>query len=385
MNSKQRVQAAIARKPVDKVPLGFFAVDYDTVERVLGRPTYVRNKIAIQIALWEGRREEVAESLKADTVEFYRKIDCADLLLPKEALLLPPKDYVPDPPKKIAPDKWEDRRGCIYQAVELTNEIQCIFDPMAGKRQFRAEDFEGFPEVHPPDPSVFEAFDYLQEQLGRDRYIASPSGGITGGGVVAMESLGGIEQGLFLYASQPEVIAAFNRRTAAVQDALDQYYIRGECPGVIIEEDTAGTRAPLISPKMFRELVFPFFRQRVQHIKRFVPQVILHNCGQNMPLMEMFIEAGVACYQSLQTTAGMEIGLLKERFGDRLCFWGGMPVETLITGTPDDVRRDVRTALRRGAPGGGFIFGPSHSVAKGTKYENFMTMLDEFVELRDKV
>ncbi len=34
--------------------------------------------------------------------------------------------------------------------------------------------------------------------------------------------------------------------------------------------------------------------------------------------------------------------------------------------------------------GGGFILGPSHSIAYGTKYENFMALLDEFVKLRDK-
>jgi hypothetical protein len=32
--------------------------------------------------------------------------------------------------------------------------------------------------------------------------------------------------------------------------------------------------------------------------------------------------------------------------------------------------------------GGGFILGPSHSIAYGTKYENFMAMLDEFDRLR---
>ena len=63
MNSKERVAASIARQPVDQVPLGFYAVDHDTVEKVIGRPTYVRNKIQIQLALWEGRRAEVAESL----------------------------------------------------------------------------------------------------------------------------------------------------------------------------------------------------------------------------------------------------------------------------------------------------------------------------------
>ena len=37
-----------------------------------------------------------------------------------------------------------------------------------------------------------------------------------------------------------------------------------------------------------------------------------------------------------------------------------------------------------GAPGGGFILGPSHSIAKNTQYDNFLAMLDEFVSRRDK-
>ena len=58
-------------------------------------------------------------------------------------------------------------------------------------------------------------------------------------------------------------------------------------------------------------------------------------------------------------------------------------MENLIAGSTGDVRKAVRIAMERGAPGGGFILGPSHSVAKNTKYDNFMAMLDEFVKLRD--
>jgi len=377
MNSKQRVQAAIARQPVDMVPLGFYAVDHDTVERVVGHPTYVRNKIGIQIALWEGRRAEVAESLKKDTVAFYRQIDCADILLPKEAQILPPADYEPDPPRRIAEDRWEDRRGRIYQAVEHANEIQCVYDPTEGQETFTAAQFEGPVEVKPPDPSIFEVFDYVVRELGEERYIAGTTGGVT-----ALTRLGGTEQGLMMYALEPEVVLAANRHSVAAQNARDAYYIRGGVPGVLMEQDMAGTNAPLISPKMFREMCLPFLRERIAHVKRFVPQVIFHNCGNNIPLMEMFIEAGVDCYQSLQTTAGMEVGWLKERYGDRLAFWGGVPVEALIAGTPEEVRQAVRTAMERGAPGGGFILGPSHSIAKNTRYENFMALLDEFVKLR---
>lgn len=379
MNSRERVQAAIARQPVDQVPLGFYAVDHDTVERVLGRPTYVRNKIAIQVALWEGRRDEVAASLKTDTVEFYRKIDCADLLLPKEAQLLPPKDYTPERPKRLDENRWEDRHGRIYQAVPFANEIQCVYDPQRGKHQFSVADFAEPPEITPPDPSVFEVLDYVMAELGDQRYVASTTGGVT-----ALTLLGDQETGLMMYALQPEVILAANRRSVALQNALDPFYIRPGAPGVLMEQDMAGTKGPLISPRMFRELCLPFLRERIQHVKQFVPQVIFHNCGNNLPYMDMLIDAGIDCYQSLQTTAGMEVGRLKALYGDRLAFWGGVPVELLIEGTPDEVRAAVRTAMERGAPGGGFILGPSHSVAKNTRYENFMAMLDEFVRLRDK-
>ncbi len=377
MNSKQRVRAAIARKPVDKVPLGFYAVDHDTVEGVLGRKTYVRNKIDTQIALWQGRREELAESLKADAVEFYRKIDCADIILPKEAHVLPPKDYEPIGARQIDEDKWQTGDGRIFQAVREVNEIQCIHDPTAGAAEPSAEDFEGEPDPAPPDASCFEAVDHLLAELGNDRYIPSfvPT--------TMLVLLGGMENGLMLYALKPDLIHAAARRQVAYQNTLDEHHIRPGSAGVMFDHDTGGTNGPLISPTMFRQMCMPYLQQRAEQVKKHRDQLIMHNCGNNIPLMDMFIEVGVDCYQSLQTNAGMEVGRLKEMFGDRLCFWGGVGVETLIDGTPADVRQEVRTAMQRGAPGGGFILGPSHSIAKNTKYENFMAMLDEFVKLRD--
>lgn len=378
MNGKQRVQAAIARQPVDMIPLGFYAVDHDTVARILGRPTFVRNKIATQLALWDGRRAELADGLKRDTVEFFRKIDCADLLLPKEAMLLPPAGYTPDPPRKIGPDVWEDAQGRVYKASWEANELACVHDPTR-RSDFSVAEFETpMADPPPPDESIFEVFDYVYDQLGETRYIASPSSGVSG-----MTLLGGMEHGLLLYAMQPDVIEAANRRSCVRQNAADRSFVRKNAPGVLMEQDAAGTNGPMISPKSYRSYCLPFVRARVQHVKQYAPQVIWHSCGNNIPLMEMYIEAGIDCYQSLQTTAGMEIGFLKERYGADLCFWGGVPVEHLIAGTPAEVRGDVRAALERGR-GTGFILGPSHSIAMNTKYDNFMAMLDEFVKLRDK-
>ncbi len=346
----------------------------------IGGPNHIDIKIAIQIALWEGRRDELAESLKRDTVEFYQKIDCADVILPKEPMLLPPKDYQMETPKSIGEDLWQDSAGRVFKAEWRANEIQCIEDPTPRKpvTDYRVEDYEPV-EVQPPDPSVFEVWDYVNARLGKERYVASPTPGLT-----ALTRLGDTETGLMLYGLRPEIVHAANRQAVDRQNSLDAYYVRPDAPGVLIEQDMAGSNGPLISPRMFKEHCLPYMCERLESLKQHTPQVIFHNCGNNIPLMDMFIETGIDCYQSLQTTAGMEIGFLKERFGHALCFWGGIPLEHLIDGTPDDVRQSVRTALERGAPGGGFILGPSHSVAMNTKYENFMAMLDEFERLRDR-
>ena len=65
----------------------------------------------------------------------------------------------------------------------------------------------------------------------------------------------------------------------------------------------------------------------------------------------------------------------------KLAVWGGVRVENLVSGTPAEVRQDVRAALAAAKPGGGFILGATHSIAVGTRYDNFMALLDEHAKL----
>lgn len=154
---------------------------------------------------------------------------------------------------------------------------------------------------------------------------------------------------------------------------------------MLTEYDMAGTNGPLVSPSMFRELCFPYYKERIQHIKQYVPQVILHNCGNNLPIMDMLVDGGIDAYESIQTNSAMSVETLIKGYGGRLCVWGAVALEWLIDGTPDDARREVHRCFEDAKDAPGFILGPSHSIAFGTKYDNFMAMLDEFVKLRDRI
>jgi uroporphyrinogen-III decarboxylase len=254
-----------------------------------------------------------------------------------------------------------------------------VHEPEAARsREPTLDDFSGPLEVEEPDPSVFEACDYVIEQLGSDRYIAATAGGFT-----AMINLPGESGGLTGYYLMPEIVRAAARRSVERQNIEDNWRIRPGQDAVFFEQDMAASKGPMISPELFREFCLPSVKERIGKVRSLGQQAILHNCGNNRVLMDQFVEAGLQCYQSLQSIPDMELGGLKRDFGDHLTFWGGISLEVLITGGPDDCRKNIRHAMETGAPGGGFILGPSHSIACGTPYDNFMAVLDEYTRLRD--
>jgi hypothetical protein len=67
----------------------------------------------------------------------------------------------------------------------------------------------------------------------------------------------------------------------------------------------------------------------------------------------------------------MDPVVLKARFGDRLCFEGGVSVQTTLPfGDPDavrteEVREEVEHLIRTLGKNGGYIVGPSHAIQAG--------------------
>ncbi|MCE5250377.1 uroporphyrinogen decarboxylase family protein [bacterium] len=389
MTSKERVQSVLAGKIPDRVPWGEWAVDFDTVGRILGHDTYFRAKAKSAIGFWEGRRDEVVQSWKEDGIEFFRRMDCFDIIniSAMASSVAPPKNYTFEKPRKLDGNTFEFRDGAIYKFSDVTADVTKVYDPNAGKKQFTPADFDKEPVIEPPDESCFEVVDAFIGEFGRDRFLMGPSGSEVGililGGSFE-EGGGGFAHGLMEYLDNPETVKAAIRYEVAKNNLLDRHYIRHGQDAVGWGQDFSSTQGPFISPAMFREFVFPGIQARVRNIhEHFKLPVMKHACGNNNLLLDMFVEAGYDAYQSIQRTAGMDLEAIKERYGSRFVPWGGISVELLVSGTPDDVKREVAHAMEHYKPGGRYIFGSTHSIAVGTKYDNFMTMVDEFQKLRN--
>ena len=186
-----------------------------------------------------------------------------------------------------------------------------------------------------------------------------------------------MEAGFMELALRPEAVRAAYLSRVARANAHDPYFIRPGQSGVLWGTDLACQNGPMLSPQMYRDLFLEGFSQRIASAKSHGQKVVKHMCGNNWPLLDMMVEAGIDCYQSIQQSAGMDIAKVQEQYKDKFVVWGGVPVEYLIGGSMQDVRRAVQKVMTEVAPKGRFIFGTSHSVAVGTQYDNFMAMLDE--------
>jgi uroporphyrinogen decarboxylase len=153
----------------------------------------------------------------------------------------------------------------------------------------------------------------------------------------------------------------------------------GDLVDVVIEaDDLAGQRSLLMSPDTYRSLIKPRHRRLFSFIKEQAPvKLFFHSCGAVRPLIPDFIDAGIDILNPVQVSAaGMDLHELKQEFGQDLVFWGG-GVDTqgvLNTGTPEEVKQNVRRNVEALAPGGGFVFAAVHDIQADVPPENIIAM-----------
>jgi uroporphyrinogen decarboxylase len=165
--------------------------------------------------------------------------------------------------------------------------------------------------------------------------------------------------------------AFWERALAEVGDLVD---------AVVEADDLAGQHAMLLSPATYRKLIKPRHERLFSFIKAQAPvKIFFHSCGAVRPIIPDLIDAGIDILNPVQiSAAGMDPYELKREFGRDLVFWGG-GVDTqqvLGTGSPEQVREDVRRNIDALAPGGGFVFAAVHDIQANVPPENIMAMWD---------
>ncbi len=135
-------------------------------------------------------------------------------------------------------------------------------------------------------------------------------------------------------------------------------------------DDIAFKTAPYVSPRVFRELFMPHYRRVAEQITK---PWIFHSDGNLMPILDDLLSLGMQGLHPIEPGA-MDLGALKQRYGDALCLVGHIDVDALSRGTPEEVAHLVQQAIVTAGRGGGYVAGSSNSVPYYARAENVRAM-----------
>ena len=156
----------------------------------------------------------------------------------------------------------------------------------------------------------------------------------------------------------------------------------GEHIGCIeINGDMGMQSGPFFSPACFEEFVFPYLKEfiRLVHENSNI-KLFLHCCGSIKPFIPGLIEAELDILNPVQISANdMDPVELKQKFGDRITFWGGGCNTQNVLGSMDEdaVRTNTRELCRTFKTGGGFVFNQVHNIMGNVPPQNIIAMFDE--------
>ena len=167
------------------------------------------------------------------------------------------------------------------------------------------------------------------------------------------------------------------RLTEYILETMRRVLEKGAFEGIALSDDYGSQRGMLISPGQWRSLMKPCLARIYGLAKRHGLTVFHHSCGNIVPIIGDLIELGLDILHPIQPEA-MDVFLLKKEFGKDLTFCGGVSTQNLlVTGTPDQVRREVQRLKRELGRGGGYILEPGITLQADVPRENLIALIDE--------
>lgn len=345
MNPAERFIGSVRRQAIDRVPLFDFLFQKPMYTELIGR-----------------------------TPDSYNAIDAMDLTnaLGLDGVWIPYGAFAGWTPERLSETRYKDEWGTIFEKSRSSWPI----DPPVDFPIKSADDLESYV---PPDPLLDGRLDEINTAINMNKTSDAPvaiCGGVSGPLTTAWMLVGYENICMWLYDS-PDLLLRIADIGVDYSIAAATQMANAGVDAVFISEDLGSSTGGLISPRHFRQIFKPSLGRLISHIKSLDLLALVHSCGRIYEFLDDLVGLGIDAINPLQRTAGMDIKVVKEKYGDKLCIIGNIDSSrTLPFGTPADVEAEVKETIEIAAKGSGFILASDHSLHDGIPVENIRAMFD---------
>lgn len=343
MNSRERMLAAIERKPVDRIPTDIWAT----------------GEVMRKLKTHFGEDADIRAALKIDGFAGVG----ADYVGP-----------APEAPEGESADYWGIRTKSVQYEGGCYSEY--AHHPLADARTIDDLDAYRWPSADWFDCSQMreKAAEARKNRAVKCGYMAP---------FFMHNKLRGLEQSLIDPLESPEMTHEIVRR--ASDFIYEQHRKMFEaCEGLIdvaeVTDDLGSQHGPMISMDIYRRFYAPQHKRFIDLCHEFGIKVFHHDDGSCRMFLPLLIEMGIDILNPVQWVCpGMDMVELKAEFGERIAFHGGVENQKILPfGSPEDVRAEVRHCIDSLASDGtGYIVAPCHNLQVVMPVENIVAMYDE--------
>lgn len=269
-----------------------------------------------------------------------------------------------DEAKGIVRDQW----GAIGRFTGASSWVPMITEPAIKSE----EDLDSYIS---PDPNLPARFKTLEEAVkrfkGKRAIIAA-----VGPFARTRDSLRGQENLFKDMVRNTEMVDRLN-------DIANDYYMRyvknliDVGADVIFEtSDWAFTHSPMVSPRHTERFITPTLKSIVEYChSRGIP-CLKHTDGNIWLIFDLIVGTGVDGINPIDPLAGMDLGEVKVKYGDKVCLMGNVDCGNLLSwGSKSEVREAVKDCIRKAGKGGGYICMSSNSIHGGVNPDNYVEMI----------
>ena len=144
-------------------------------------------------------------------------------------------------------------------------------------------------------------------------------------------------------------------------------------------DDYGSQNSLLISPECLDEFILSRRKRLNDMFRKKAPNahILLHCCGSISRIIPAIVDTGVDILNPVQTAAvDMDPYDLKRKFGDMVCFHGGVDTQSAMRGSVEDVENEVKKMLDAMDHQGGYIISSCNHIQNDIPVENIVALFE---------
>jgi len=114
----------------------------------------------------------------------------------------------------------------------------------------------------------------------------------------------------------------------------------------------ASASCSLISPKMYKDFIFPYHADLCRHFRSRKAMMSLHICGFIDPIVEEVLESGIG-FLSLDAPSSLDKAVAAA--GNKAVVMGNVPTRLFADGTPEEMEAAIDGCIQAAPDNGGYI------------------------------